>query len=125
MPGSLLLGTPLPPPALPTCFLGSRSPKSRTSCRSKLGSMGVGNLELQNPEQKGAFKTKERDLGLLWPSTQMGLSTLSQSRHFKAPLSPPAAGGPWSTKERNKGTRSLLRLQGFLRDTIHNELSQG
>lgn len=97
-------------------------PKSRTSCRSKRGAVGIGGLELQNPEQKGAFKTKETDLGLLWPSTQMCLSTLSLSRHFKAPLSP-AAGRPWSAKERNKGTWPLLQSQGFLRDTSHNKLS--
>lgn len=94
------------------------------NCRSKRGAVGMGDLKLQNPEQKGAFKTKEKDLGLLWPSTQMCLSILSQSRHFKAPLSP-AAGRPWSAKERNKGTWPLLQLQGFFRDTIHNKLSQG
>lgn len=86
--------------------------------------MGIGNLGLQNQEQKGAFKTKETDLGLLWPSTQMCLFTLSQSRHFKAPLSP-AAGRPWIAKERNKETWPLPQLQGSLRDTIHNKLSQG
>lgn len=63
--GRLLPQAPLLPPSSATSFLGNRPQKPRTHCGSRRGAVETGGLEPQNPEQKGALKTMETNLGLL------------------------------------------------------------